>query len=57
MSRLRLTFVAGRLDAFLSDAVKSDKTFLEFLDGLLDELASKQRKRVTMEMRSPTSPR
>jgi hypothetical protein len=57
LSRLRLTFVAGRLDAFLSDAVKSDKTFLEFLDGLLDELASKQRKRVTMEMRSPTSPR
>jgi DNA replication protein DnaC len=49
LTRLRLNFVAERIDALLADAAKSDKTFLEFLDALLaDELASKQRKRVTM---------
>ena len=49
LSRLRLNFVAERLDALLADAARTDKTFLEFLDALLlEELASKQRKRVTM---------
>jgi DNA replication protein DnaC len=47
--KLRLPYVATRLDALLHDAVKHEWTFLEFVDHLLaEETESKQRKRVTM---------
>lgn len=49
LARLRLGHVVERLDALLSDAARKDTTYLDFLDGLLaEELASKQRKRVSM---------
>lgn len=47
--RLRLSAVADRLDALLSDAARSEPTYLAFLDGLLsNEIEAKQKKRVTM---------
>lgn len=47
--RLRLGHVAERLDALLSEAARSEPTYLDFLAGLLDaEVGSKQRKRVAM---------
>ena len=47
--RLRLGFVAERLDALLSEAARGEPTYLDFLDGFLrEELQSKQRKRVAM---------
>ncbi len=47
--RLRLGHVAERLDALLSEAARTEPTYLDFLDGLLhEEVGSKQRKRVAM---------
>lgn len=47
--KLRMPHVATRLDALLSDAVKHEWTFLEFVDRLLaEETEAKQRKRITM---------
>lgn len=47
--RLRLGYVAERLDALLSEAARTEPTYLDFLDGLLrEETGSKQRKRVAM---------
>lgn len=47
--RLRLGYVAERLDALLSDAARKEATYLDFLDELLgQEMGSKQRKRVAM---------
>lgn len=47
--RLRLGYIAERLDALLSEAAKTEPTYLDFLDRLLtEEVASKQRKRVQM---------
>jgi DNA replication protein DnaC len=47
--RLRLSHVAQRLDAMLSEAARGEPTYLDFLDGLLrEEVDSKQRKRVQM---------
>ncbi len=47
--RLRLGYVAERLDALLSDAARKEATYLDFLDELLgQEIGSKQRKRVSM---------
>ena len=49
--RLRMGYVANRLDALLSEAARRESTFLDFLDELLrEEVGSKQRKRVAMGM-------
>jgi DNA replication protein DnaC len=49
--RLRLGYVAERLDAMLSEAARGEPTYLDFLDMLLgQEVDSKQRKRVQMGM-------
>lgn len=49
LTKLRLGFVAERLDAMLSEAARGEPTYLDFLDGLLrEEVGSKQRKRVAM---------
>ncbi|MNK97449.1 transposase/IS protein [compost metagenome] len=51
LKRLRLGYVAERLDALLSEAARQDMTYLQFLDGLLnEEVAAKQRKRVGMHI-------
>jgi len=47
--RLRLGSLAERLDALLSEAARTEPTYLDFLDSLLrEEILSKQRKRVAM---------
>ena len=49
LTRLRLGFVAERLDALLSEAARNSPTYLDFLAGLLEaEVGSKQQKRVAM---------
>jgi DNA replication protein DnaC len=49
--RLRMGYVAERLDALLSEAARSEPTYLGFLDDLLrEEVGSKQRKRAAMGM-------
>jgi DNA replication protein DnaC len=47
--KLRLGAVAQRLDAILSQAARSEPTYLDFLDQILaEETEAKQRKRVVM---------
>jgi DNA replication protein DnaC len=47
--RLRLGHLAQRLDAILSEAARSQPTYLDFLDMVLkEEIGAKQRKRVAM---------
>ncbi len=47
--RLRLGAVATRLDSLLSEAARTEPTYLAFLDGLLtNEIDAKQKKRVAM---------
>jgi DNA replication protein DnaC len=49
LRRLRLGYVAERLDALLSEAARNEPTYLDFLDTLLgEEVSSKQRKRTAM---------
>ena len=49
LQRLRLGFVAERLDAILNEAAKREPTYLDFLDQMLrQEVEAKQRKRVAM---------
>jgi DNA replication protein DnaC len=49
LGRLRLSHIAQRLDALLSDAARTEPSYLEFLDQLLrEEVASKHRKRIAM---------
>lgn len=49
--RLRMGYVAQRLDALLNEAARREPTYLDFLDELLkEEVGSKQRKRVAMGM-------
>ena len=49
LQRLRLGFVAERLDAVLNEAAKREPTYLDFLDQVLrQEVEAKQRKRVAM---------
>lgn len=49
LDRLRLGRVAEQLDALLSDAARTEPTYLDFLDVLLrEEVGAKQRKRVAM---------
>ena len=47
--RLRLGYVAERLDAVLAEAARREPTYLEFLDQVLrQEVEAKQRKRIAM---------
>lgn len=47
--KLRLGNVAERIDALLSEAARSEPTYLDFLDGVLrEEATAKQHKRVAM---------
>lgn len=48
LQRLRLGFLAERLDAVLAEAARSEPTYLDFLDQLLQQTAAKQRKRIAM---------
>lgn len=49
LRRLRLVHLAERVDATLSEAARSQPTYLDFLDQLLGhEVAAKQTKRITM---------
>jgi DNA replication protein DnaC len=49
LTRLRLGYVAERLDALLAEAARTEPTYLDFLDSLLrEEVGSKQRKRIAM---------
>ena len=49
LQRLRLGHVAERLDALLSQAARTEPSYLEFLDEVLrEEVSSKQKKRVQM---------
>ncbi|MDC0743191.1 IS21-like element helper ATPase IstB [Polyangium mundeleinium] len=49
LTRLRLGYVAERLDALLAEAARTEPTYLDFLDNLLrEEVGSKQRKRIAM---------
>jgi DNA replication protein DnaC len=49
LQRLRLGFVAERLDAVLADAARQEPTYLDFLDQVLrQEVEAKQRKRIAM---------
>ncbi len=51
LQRLRLGRIGERLDALLSDAARSQPTYLDFLDQILrEELDAKQRKRVAMHV-------
>lgn len=52
LTRLRLRYVAERLDAMLNDAARTEPTYLDFLDSLLrQEVDAKQRTRVTMALK------
>ena len=47
--RLRLRYVAERLDAVLAEATRHEPTYLDFLDQLLrQEVEAKQRKRIAV---------
>ena len=49
LGRLRLGRIAEQLDALLSDAARTEPTYLDFLDVILrEEVGAKQRKRVAM---------
>jgi len=52
LQRLRLGFVAQRLDAVLAEAARREPTYLDFLDQVLgQEIEAKQRTRVTMGLK------
>ena len=52
LTRLRLRYVADRLDAVLNDAARNEPTYLDFLDGVLrQEVDAKQRTRVAMGLK------
>ena len=56
LTRLRLRYVANRLDAVLNDAARIEPTALDFLDGVLRlEVEAKQRTRVAILGRSPVN--
>ena len=49
LTRLRLGYLAERLDAVLAEAARREPTYLDFLDIVLrQEIDAKQRKRVAM---------
>jgi DNA replication protein DnaC len=52
LTRLRLRYVAERLDAVLNEAARAEPTYLDFLDNVLrQEVDAKQRTRVTMGLK------
>jgi hypothetical protein len=52
LTRLRLRYVAERLDAVLNDAARTEPTYLDFLDGVLrQEVDAKQRTRTAMGLK------
>lgn len=52
LTRLRLRFVAERIDALLNDAAREEPTYLDFLDKVLrQEVDAKQRTRTTMGLK------
>jgi len=52
LTRLRLRYVAERLDALLNDAARAEPTYLDFLDAVLrQEVEAKQRTRVAMGLK------
>jgi DNA replication protein DnaC len=52
LTRLRLRYVAERLDSVLNDAARTEPTYLDFLDGVLrQEVDAKQRTRVAMGLK------
>lgn len=52
LTRLRLRYVAERLDAVLNDAARTEPTYLDFLDAVLQqEVDAKPRTRVTMGLK------
>jgi DNA replication protein DnaC len=52
LTRLRLRYVAERLDAVLNEAARTEPTYLDFLDAVLQqEVDAKQRTRVTMGLK------
>jgi len=52
LTRLRLRYVAERLDAVLNDAARAEPTYLDFLDTVLrQEVDAKQRTRVAMGLK------
>lgn len=52
LTRLRLRYVAERLDAVLNEAARTEPTYLDFLDGVLrQEVDAKQRTRVAMGLK------
>ena len=52
LTRLRLRYVADRLDAVLNDAARTEPTYLDFLDSVLrQEVEAKQRTRVAMGLK------
>lgn len=52
LMRLRLRYVAERLDAVLNEAARTEPTYLDFLDSVLrQEVDAKQRTRVTMGLK------
>src|SRR3954451_9196894 len=52
LTRLRLGYVAERLDAVLSDAARTEPTYLDFLDTVLrQEVDAKQRTRVGISLK------
>jgi DNA replication protein DnaC len=57
LTRLRLRYVADRLDAVLNDAARTEPTYLDFLDGVLrQEVDAKQRTQVAMGLKIAHSP-
>ena len=52
LTRLRLRYVAERLDAVLNEAARTEPTYLDFLDTVLrQEVEAKQRTRVAMGLK------
>jgi DNA replication protein DnaC len=52
LTRLRLRYVAERLDAVLNEAARAEPTYRDFLDMVLrQEVDAKQRTRVTMDLK------
>ena len=52
LTRLRLRYVAERLDAVLNEAARTEPTYLDFLDAVLQqEVDAKQRTRVSMGLK------
>jgi DNA replication protein DnaC len=52
LTRLRLRYVAERLDAVLSETARHEPTYLDFLEAVLhQEVEAKQRTRTTMGLK------